>query len=202
MNTATESPIIIGSAFGGGFYAGGILIDGAPHALIVAPKADGEHKDTRWNKSAKTVDGARSYFDGMANTKAMAAAGSKLAQWALDLHIDGNDDWYLPSQDELEILYRNLKPSTGQNYLYGRSGINVSAMPPTHPYLSDLPAQTAATSFQAGAEQAFDEVWYWSSTQHASDSDCAWGQHFYDGYQDGYDKSFEGRARAVRRLAI
>jgi hypothetical protein len=44
--------------------------------------------------------------------------------------------------------------------------------------------------------------WYWSSTQHASHSDYAWHQHFGNGYQDNDGKSFEGRARAVRRLAI
>ncbi|OGB23310.1 MAG: DUF1566 domain-containing protein [Burkholderiales bacterium RIFCSPLOWO2_02_FULL_57_36] len=197
-----EITAILGTSMAGGFYAGRVKIGEQVFALIVAPKADGEHADIVWNDSRETVDGALSYNDGLANTHAMAAAGSKLAQWSLDLHIAGHDDWYLPSQDELEILYRNLKPTAEENYLYARSGINVSAVPPTYPYTSELPAQTAAEVFQADAVEAFDPAWYWSSTQHAADSGCAWCQDFDDGDQYGNGKSAALRARAVRRLAI
>ena len=193
---------IIGTSMGGGFYAGRIRIGEQVFALIVAPKAEGEHKDTIWDKATKMVEGAKSYYDGRANTLAMAEAGSKLAQWARDLRIGGHDDWYLPSQDELEVMYRNLKPTTEKNELWGRSGINVSAVTPTYPYASDTPAQTMAEALQAGGEQAFDEALYWSSTQHASDSAYAWIQGFGGGGQCGVRKSFYYRARAVRRLPI
>jgi len=53
-----------------------------------------------------------------------------------------------------------------------------------------------------GAEQAFADEWYWSSTQHAAVVDGAWSQVFDDGSQDNYDKSANLRARAVRRFAI
>ena len=42
--------------------------------------------------------------------------------------------------------------------------------------------------------------WYWTGTQSSDNS--AFLQNFYGGTQYGYDKSCEGRARAVRRLAI
>jgi hypothetical protein len=202
MENVLEIPTVIGAPFAGGFFAGNIFVNNVLYALIVAPKAEGEHKDAPWNKSTKSVEGALSYFDGLANTTAMAAAGSKLAQWALDLRIDGNEDWYLPSQDELEILYRNLKPTSQKNYLYSRSGINVSAAPPSYPYTPEAPAQTTAAAFQSGGEQAFADAWYWSSTQRASDSDFAWLQYFLSGGQNDDRKGSEFRARAIRRLEI
>jgi hypothetical protein len=58
-----------------------------------------------------------------------------------------------------------------------------------------------ALLFKHSSEQ-FQKEWYWSNTQHAVDSGCAWFQDFSDGYQDGYRKSAEHRARAVRRVTI
>jgi hypothetical protein len=202
MNAPEEIVPIIGTAMGGGFYAGRIRVDDELFALIVAPKAEGEHDDIAWNKSAKSIAGALSYFDGLANTQAMAEGGSKLAQWALGLRVGGNDDWYLPSQDELEIMYLNLKPTDEANWCYARSGINLSAATPTYPYTPDFPVKTLAEAFQQGGSEAFEPAWYWSSTQHASGSGCAWDQGFGDGGQDFTRKNDELRARAVRRLAI
>lgn len=192
----------IGSAFEGGFLTGYINIEGKAFALIVAPKLDGEHDDIAWNGSSKRVAGAQSYCDGRTNTEAMAAAGSALAEWARGLRIGGFDDWYLPSQDELEICYRALKPTGEENALYGRSGCNASALPPTHPYTAELPAQTPADAFKEGGAEAFDDVWYWSSTQHAGIDDCAWCQYFGNGGQGSTLKDDQLRARAVRRIAI
>ncbi len=193
---------ILGTAMGGGYYAGRILIDGQAYALIVAPKAEGEREDVEWIDNVKSASDAKSYYDGLANTSAMAVAGSQLAQWARDLRIAGADDWYLPSQDELEIIYRNLKPGTRQNYCYARSGINLSAVTPTRPYTPEHPVQTCAEAFQLGAPEAFELGWYWTSTQHAADSDYAWAQRFDDGIQYGFSTNNQFRARAVRRLAI
>jgi len=202
MNHQNEATAALGAPMEGGFYAGRFMIDGVPYALIVAPKAEGERSDVAWLDSEDRVGGADSYCDGMRNTVAMAEAGSELADWARGLTINGFTDWYIPSQDELEILYRNLKPTTRQNYLYARSGVNASAVPPTHAYTADTPAQTAAPDFAAGGEQAFADEWYWSSTQHASGADYAWYQTFDYGYQLTNYTSAELRARAVRRFAI
>lgn len=193
---------IIGTAMAGGFYAGRIRIDGQAFALIVAPKAEGQQEDVQLFPRAKDVPAAASWNDGLANTKALAEAGSGLAQWALGLQIGGFDDWYLPSLDELEIIYRNLKPTSEENYVYNRSGLNLSAIEPTRPYTLDNPAQTQADAFKEGSAEAFDDRWYWSSTKHASDSYCAWYQDFGNGLQ-GYDGVYyDYRARAVRRLHI
>lgn len=201
METAIALPAI-NEPFAGGFYAGQIRIDGQLYALIVAPKDEGDHDDIAWNGSSKSVVGALSYCDGLANTLAMAEAGSKLAQRALDLRIGGHADWYIPSQDELEICYRAFKPTAEQNWCYARSGINLSAAEPTRPYTPDFPLQTLHEDFREGAAQAFEPAWYWSSTQHASVSDYAWSQNFSYGYQNGDLKDDEFRARAVRRLPL
>lgn len=203
MKSSTEEILpIIGTSMGGGFYAGRIRINGQLFALIVAPKAEGQRKPGPWIDGHKEVPAALSYNDGMANTNAMAEAGSELAKWARGLRIADCDDWYLPSFDELEVIYRNLKPTTRENDCYARSGINLNAAEPTAPYTPGFPLQTAAELFQEAAPEAFDPNLYWSSTQHVSASGCAWGQYFDDGYQDCSLTGTRDRARAVRRLPI
>ena len=54
----------------------------------------------------------------------------------------------------------------------------------------------------AHLKDRFKPEWYWSNTQHASLSGYAWFQHFYNGLQYDDSKSYEGRARAVRRVTI
>lgn len=190
-----------GMPFAGGFYVGQINVNGALHLLIASPKDQGDIRGA-WNDSENNVEGALSYFDGQANTAAMIAAGSKLAKQVAGLEINGFSDWYIPSQDELELMYRNLKPTSVENWMYARSGINLSAVPPTYPYTATLPAQCEVAEFQLGAEQAFERAWYWSSTQRADNTVYAWVQGFGDGYQLYDRKSKHGRARAVRRLII
>jgi hypothetical protein len=190
-----------GAPFAGGFFVGIMNVNGQLCALIASPKAGGELRGA-WNASAKSVAGALSYCDGRTNTAAMAEAGSNLAKQILALEIGGFADWYLPAQDELEMLYRHFKPTAEQNYLYARSGVNASASPATHAYTADSPAQTCVESFKDGEANAFDAAWYWSSTQHAGDPDCAWLQFFGDGGQFCDHKSNQYRARAVRRLVI
>jgi hypothetical protein len=206
MNTVADPASLqlpaIGAPFEGGFFAGLVDVDGDRFALVVAPKFDGEHDDIEWNGSSARVAGAQSYCDGRANTLAMQAAGSVLAGWALDLRIGGFDDWYLPSQDELEICYRACKPTTDRNYLWARSGINLSAVPPTRPYAADFPVQTPLEAFQHEGAEAFEPTWYWTSTQHAGFDDSAWFQYFNLGLQLNTRKDTQLRARAVRRVAI
>jgi hypothetical protein len=198
----TKIPVEVGSPFAGGFYAGRIRIDGQLYALIVSPKAEGDHATAEWIEDEKDVPGATSYYDGLRNTNAMADAGSELAKWARDLRIGGFDEWYLPSLDELEVIYRNLKPTTRKNYCWVRAGINLNAEVPAVPYTSDHPVQTAVTSFQEGGAEAFDTAWYWTSTRYIDDHEYAWYQHFSFGDQ-GYGYTHDClRARAVRRLAI
>ncbi len=196
----TEIPTVAGTPFAGGFFAGNLLVAGVAYALIVAPRGEGEHDEAKWNKNLKPVDGAKSFFDGQANTAAMAKAGSALAKWAQDLRIGGHADWYLPSRDELEILYRAFKPTTEENYCW--RGDNPSSIPVGYAYSREEPAQTAVEIFRDGKDEAFEDTWYWSSTQYAGGVAFAWSQGFDDGNQSDFRKDGELRARAVRRLKI
>lgn len=194
--------IAAGALLEGGHYAGKINIAGVEYGIVVAPKAEGEIKDSIWIARYKDVPGALSFNNGLANSQAMADAGSKLATKILALSIGGHTDWYLPAMDELEICYRAFKPTSDENGLYARSGINVSAVPPTYPYTRELPAQTTHELFLADAAEAFDSTSYWSSTQHAGTSDDAWCQAFGYGGQGYASKVNYSRARAVRRFSL
>ena len=66
----------------------------------------------------------------------------------------------------------------------------------------ELPTRREQSLLFANLKGQFQAAWYWSSEQHASDSDYAWCQYFDYGLQDGSGKSAELRARAVRRLPI
>lgn len=204
MDTPTAVEVVptkITEPFAGGFYAGRIRVGDEVYALIVAPKEGGEHDDVKWNGNSKRLDGASSFFDGRANTEAMAAAGSKLAKWALGLTLGGCTDWYLPSRDELEILYRAFKPMKDANSVW-RHGDNPSSVPPGYPYTEKFPAQAVLPEFQEGGAEAFTDTWYWTSTQYAGGVACAWYQYFSNGTQTSGHKDYDLRARAVRRLKI
>lgn len=198
--TTTQSALpAIGSPLQGGFFAGLFSLNGETYGLIVSPKASGELPDTRWGDYPQDVAGARSFNDGFANTQAMTEAGSKLGAHMLGLDINGFTDWYLPSRDELELLYRNLKPTTETNYTW-RHGDNPSSLPVGYPYTEHSPAQTTVQAFAEGGEEAFEDGWYWASTQ--CSPNVAWNQTFGGGGQ-GYDhKDGEFHARAVRRFKV
>ncbi|MGV7210470.1 DUF1566 domain-containing protein [Oxalobacteraceae bacterium A2-2] len=194
----TVTPPEIGTAFEGGFFAGRIQIDGQPYALIVAPRASEQRAP--WNSSLTRVDGALDLADGLANTRAMAAAGSDIAAGILASTINGFSDWYIPARDELEVLYRNLKPTDEENW--EGDGVNANSIPPGAEYTDDSPAQTTVEAFRDGGAEAFSESWYWSSTQHEASPGRAWDQDFDFGHQNYGRKSYAGRVRAVRRLPI
>ena len=77
----------------------------SPGYAIVA--AEVEH----WPKGAwvprTRLTGAESEYDGLANTKAMAAAGNEAAKWALGLKIHGHDDFYIASKFEQRLVQMN-----------------------------------------------------------------------------------------------
>ncbi|MFZ6724675.1 DUF1566 domain-containing protein [Undibacterium sp. MH2W] len=66
-----------------------------------------------------------------------------------------------------------------------------------------LPDRREARLLFINSQDSFDtDEWYWTSEQDAHDTDYAWMQVFYYGGQDSNLKSYEYRARAVRRLLI
>jgi hypothetical protein len=66
----------------------------------------------------------------------------------------------------------------------------------------DLPTRREQALLYANCKEQFEERYYWSGEQHASDARCAWLQDFSNGGQNDTRVSYECRARAVRRLPI
>lgn len=188
----------IGAPFLGGFFAGLINVASVLHALVVAPKATGETR-AKWLDDYTSVPAANSWFDGRANTTAMAEAGSPAAKWAQALDIGGFTDWHVPARDQLELLYRHFKPTAQENDGY-RQGDNPSSVPPGYPYTDALPAQTQISGFGEGGAEAFEDRWYWTSTQ--LDEGYAWLQLFNTGNQLDIGKEYEASVRAVRLIQL
>lgn len=64
-----------------------------------------------------------------------------------------------------------------------------------------VPSRFESALLYANLQDQLDQsCWHWTSTQYSEGS--AWIQHFNDGYQDYYSKSFERRSRFVRRLPL
>ncbi|PWT78598.1 MAG: DUF1566 domain-containing protein [Bacteroidetes bacterium] len=169
-------PVVpLGSPLGGGFLGGiGYAPDG-PYALIFAPKAEGEKMNLLYKiRDLYTSDGTNSDVDGFANSELINDDNHPAAQYCRSLRIGGVDDWSLPSRDELAMGERNLGPNR----------------------------KNTPEPFRAGGVEAFEECWYWSSTERASNSSYAWVVDFDGGGQGTTNKSYYCGVRAVRRLKL
>ena len=88
----------IGQAYGGGFVTG-ITRDPATGKRSLHITAGAAHELVgKWGEYGKKIEGADSYSDGEANTRAMAEAGSVIAMKALEL------DGFIPSCLEGQLL--------------------------------------------------------------------------------------------------
>ena len=226
----TQLTLEITSVEGSGTFSSWVIA--ARWKVIVAPKSGGENGSVMY-KNANTAAPATAWTltSGKRATDAMIAADTStvypLAHWAASLRtmngsgLSGYDDWYIPARDELELIWRNLKPVTNANYitqdrynaaaytsnankddLAQQHGLNRNSDPAGAAYTASIPGQTAAAAFQStGAEKMeFGSVWYWSSSE--SSATNAWNQYYltsFPGNQGFNNKTFNYRARAVRR---
>jgi hypothetical protein len=111
-----ESRLSVGMEYQGGVIAyllhqGDIGYNPAvQHGLIAAP-SDQSTGIVWWNGSNVTIGAtATSLGTGNANTNAIVSvqgAGNYAAKLCYDLVLNGYSDWYLPSRDELSMLYSN-----------------------------------------------------------------------------------------------
>ncbi|SFA69212.1 Protein of unknown function [Flavobacterium swingsii] len=117
---------------------------------------------------------------GQANTSAVVTNCSQLdtAASVCDfLILNGYSDWYLPSKDELNLMYQNLD-------------------------LNGFGDFKNNTTVHIGSSIYFS-AYYWSSTQSSTDIDKAWVQSFENGLQLDFEvgfKSFYHMVRAVRNF--
>ena len=198
--------------------------------IIVAPKASGEHSGIALKNATTALPTAtQTLSEGWLATNAMYTADTATvypaAHWARGLNIGGRTDWYIPARDELELCWRNLKPTADANYTsatrpvsaynyatlgaYGDTavthGLNPNSAPAGAAYTTTNPAQVANTAFRTGGSEAFayGSAYYWSSSEHSAAG--AWLQgwdSYYTGYQNVIGKPDAYRVRAVRRSMI
>lgn len=188
----------IGAPYGGGFFSGITVQDGKRYLNITAGRA--HELEGEWGEYGVKIEGADSFTDSRANTEAMAAAGSELAQQVLALDIGGFTDWAIPARDVQELQYRHFKPTTEQNYCWNRDGDNPNSLPVGTLYDKELPAQTSLDAFKHGGAEAFQARWYWSSSQRSANN--AFLMLFYDGIQNDCAKYNECLVRPVRSELI
>ena len=199
-------PMPIGTAYGGGFFAGQINVSGTKYNLVISPKATGESSSSAWSTSTVTT-GITSVINGPTNSASLAAlgVGYQAATFCEGLTIGGYSDWYLPAKNELEVLYYYLKPSTSFNdTLSGANANAVSPEPISTIYTFYLPAQTSAgIGFRDGETNALVSIggYYWSSTE--ASSSTANAQLMQSGYQSPSSKTATSAyTRAIRRIAV
>jgi hypothetical protein len=205
----------------------------AKFRVIVAPKSSGESSSKQYKNATTAAPSATGTLtEGLKATVAMVGDGDATvypaAHYCNDLTIGGYSDWYLPARDELELIWRNLKPVTNNNYTASdransptpnytnlgsigtggtAHGLNYNSDPQGVAYTAGSPAQTSVAAFQTGGAEAmaYGSIVYWSSTEYSDFN--AWSQYYgqasYPGYQNGSNgKSTSYYVRAVRRSII
>jgi hypothetical protein len=189
----------IGQPFGGGFFSG-ITRDADTGKRYLNITAGAAHELVgTWGEYVK-IEGADSFTNSRANTEAMSAAGSELAQQVLALEIGGFTDWAIPARDVQELQYRHFKPTTEENWAGRRDGDNPNSEPVGQLYSEKSPGQTTLAAFQEGGAEAFRDTWYWSSSQRSAYD--AFSVDFGVGNQYGLGKDDELRVRPVRSTLI
>ena len=197
----TGMPLVIGQAYGGGFFAGQISVSSVIYNLVVGPKATAYNSGKQFRTSTPSND-PTSVIDGPANSATMNSATYPAAQFCEGLTVGGYTDWYMPAKNELEVCYFYLKPeTTTNNTSWGSNANAVSPEPVSTNYTSGTPVQTSATVFQTGNAESYETSTYWTSTE--SSSTAAWSQGFSNGTQNSgyFTKTSSIAVRAVRRVA-
>ena len=227
--SGTTLTLNVSSIGGSGTYSDWSVM--ARFRLIVAPKSSGENA-ARALKNALTAfpTDCQTLAEGWVSTEAMKNADISTvypaAHWARGLTINSKSDWYIPARDELELCWRNLKPTTDNNYAtadrptaasfdyknkgsYGdvanTHGLDNNSSPAGAAHTTTVPGQVAATAFRTGGAEAFEygASYYWSSTEYSAS--YAWFQYWNSsvpGRQNGNNKSTAFRVRAARRSIL
>lgn len=174
--------------------AGGNWSINVRYRVIVAPKAAGETFGLPWkNATTAAPAGTQTLVEGWRSTNAMTAAGNSTvypqAHWARGLSIGGYTDWYVPSRDEFEVIWGNLKPGGASNSVANRptavrnyqnlgayadltlaNGANRNSAPNRAAYTPGVPAITALAPWVSGGSEALQHLvtagsGYWTSTE-------------------------------------
>ncbi len=210
-------PTRIGQKFEGGYFAGINRIEDCVYAVLVAPKST--ECSIPFKAHCSSTPNTQLVNDGWSNTNAMNDTEHLAAQYCRSLTVGGHTDLYLPSRDELELCYRNLKPTGRGNTTSGAgnvgnlssaTGTNLNSIPTGSAYTSTNPAQTIVTTFQTGNVEAFETSsvdafaveWYWTSTESSAFTNDSLVQNFSDGFQLWDSKTNVYKVRSVCRVLI
>ena len=125
MSTRELAPGDIGPAGGFIFYVNPNYEKDGWRYLEAAPFD--QSAGAKWGCFRQQIAGARGMAvgTGRQNTKDMIAACAEAgtaAQLCATLDLNGFKDWFLPSRDELAIMYKNLMPAAASNF--GARGLN------------------------------------------------------------------------------
>lgn len=190
-----------GDFYQGGYFAGQISVGGVNYAILVSPKAT--EGDTIAYRTTNTAFADNtSTFDGPGIRDAMIAVGIAqfpAQQWCVNLTSGGYTDWYLPARDEIELIYRYLKPTTGANIT--TVGANTVAVPPTGNYTASSPVLTNSLIFRSGGAQKLESGYYWAATR-GTTATTAGTRRMTTGaiYNDDLNQTYA--VRAVRRALM
>jgi hypothetical protein len=166
----------------GDTYQGGIVfyLDGNGGGLIAAPtdQSTGAEWGCRGNYLGADGTAIGTGAQNTINIETGCTTSGTAADICANLTFGGYSDWFLPSKDELNLMWLNLADSDGD-------GINTGPSDPNN----------------LGGFSNNDE--YWSSTEFDSEGDdgkyIAWIQSFSNGNQSVSSKSYtEPGVRAVR----
>ncbi|NJL72044.1 MAG: hypothetical protein HC888_10880 [Candidatus Competibacteraceae bacterium] len=200
VTSVTDSTVtvVIDSVTGSGSFTNWVIA--APWKVILAPKSGGESTTNIQYKTTETADPVEcdTLTNGRASTAAMiaanVAAGSIIYPAAdfiksvNDAALSGYTDWELPARDWLELMWRNLKPVTLDNFVASRPksntyfrdantddilneprGLNRHSVPSRGGYTATDPPQTSLAAFQSGGSQALLwEARFWSSSEYSA----------------------------------
>ncbi len=159
----------------GDTYQGGIIfyLDSNGGGLIAAPID--QSTGAQWGCYGTTISGAygTTIGTGAQNTvdiDSLCTTAGTAADICANLTLGGYSDWFLPSKDELNLIWTNLADSDGDGSNNGPSDPNNLG--------------------------GFANYIYWSSTNYVQDG--AWVQSFINGYQHLNLKDVNDYVRAVR----
>lgn len=154
-------PPAIGAPYEGGFFFGVINDGGTLYELIISPRAQGNANFAYSTTAALGSENNYSVTDGWSNTNVNVTAARPANQWVRSLTINGYSDWYIAARDEMELMYRNLKPVANANTTGNRTyttqqgdtvfttGNNQNSVPIGAAYTTTDPAMTPLADFQS-----------------------------------------------------
>lgn len=204
----------IGDFFRGGYYAGMIRrLYEDRWGVLVSPKSSGEFYASYSSDNGVRSSQTHTVVDGELSTQYHRTPGI-----SSPLEINGYRDWYVPARDELELCYRNFKPTTTSNRTnntdsYRRDifidrthpnqgnevqdltgdfhGINRHSWPRGASYTSNNPSQTSLTAFQSNGDHCFSHTGdYWTSSNDISSGQIYTSVVYRQSFNDGYQSYY------------